>query len=113
MKGTIEVPEEGLKLITIVGFVNGNPIWREVGRLIVNSKGNPKVLLDRTFNLAGPVIDDSSIYINCSVKEFSKEEIDRRAIRKRDHRLKPADYPDTKATSPSAGWDDMDDDIPF
>ena len=105
--GTIEVPEEGMKLVTIVGYVEGNPIWREMGRLVVNRNGNPQVLIERTFNPAGPVIDDSSHYLSCAVKNFSQEELDRKFLRnktKQQHKQTPKHSPN---------FNDMDDDIPF
>lgn len=109
MRGTIDVPEEGLKIIAVAGYINGNPIWKELGRLVINKNSNPTVLIDRTFNPAGTVVDDPSIYLTCPVKPFSKEELDRKAGYKRESRNDQR----KRQSNHSSNFNDMDDDIPF
>ena len=108
MKGVIEIPEDGMKVVTIVGYVNGSPIWRDVGRLVITTSGKPSVLIDRTFNPAGPVIDSDSMYLMCPVRHFTEEEIQVKSKWKKGNSSAPLP-PSGKYSS----FDDMDDDIPF
>lgn len=105
---TIDIPKEGLKLVAILGYVEDKPIWRQVGKLIVNRKGNPQVILDLTVNINGAKTEEDSPYLQCAVKEFSPEEAEKQRGYNRNKTV-------SKKRSPSisSSFSDMDDDIPF
>ena len=115
---TLEVPNEGLKLICISGyFPNGDPIWKQAGVVIVNKSGKVNIIIDKTFNPAGVVGDNGKTGIMLTAVPYSVEELKTRAIKKREEfvptlipkpEIKP--YKDYKSSS---NFDDMDDDIPF
>lgn len=102
---SVNIPHEGLKIVCIIGFYEGNPIWRQVGKLSISKKtGLPVVMLDNTFSAAGvhrSVQTSGSALLTCS--PFSEEEL----AKKNSYSKKPEPPPPL----PKPSWDD--DDIPF
>jgi hypothetical protein len=100
---TTQVPKEGLKVIAIVGYIEGKPIWREVGMIKPTSTGNLQIHLLRYFNPAGCPEEEDGIHVRLQCREYSPEELD-----------KKQSYSKTKPKpKPQSNFDDMDDDIPF
>ena len=119
---TLEVPNEGLKLVCISGyFPNGDPIWRQAGVVIVNKNGKVNIIVDKTFNPAGVVGDDEKSGVMLTAVPYSAEELRRKGDFNKAVPLSPSFVP-TLTPKPeikpykeakSSSWNDMDDDIPF
>lgn len=113
---TLEVPNEGLKLVCISGyFPSGDPIWKQAGVVIVNKSGKVNIIIDKIFNPAGVVGDNDKTGVMLSAVPYSVEELKTKVIKKREAFVptltpKPVikPYNETKRN-----FDDMDDDIPF
>jgi hypothetical protein len=100
-----DIPQEGLKLVAIVGYVNQTPVWREVGILKTTKRGGMCVYLQRCFNPAAVCDGDpQSLYANLHAKAFSQEELER----KQGKQQNPSKYPKS-----NSNFHDMEDDIPF
>lgn len=113
---TIEIPPEGLKLVGITGYIEGNAIWKEFGILRLTAKGQIALYVDRTFCAAGlynreATSPKSTMYL----KPFSQDEIDRKNSFKQTSPIqnKSQQHLPMQRHSGSSGFNDMDDDIPF
>ena len=106
------IPSEGLKLVCIVGMFNGNPVWRQIGRLVMAKSGKPLIMLDRTFNPAGVYVeDDKSASCLINAVPFSAEDLAKTASYKA---AKESSYREpNRMQRPTQGFTDFEDDIPF
>jgi hypothetical protein len=102
---TITIPPEGFKIVCIIGMYEGNPIWRQVGKLTVaKQSGMPVVMIDTTFAAAGvhrKEQQSGSALLTCVT--FSDEELEKKASYKQ--KQKPASLQQRVFND--------DDDIPF
>jgi hypothetical protein len=103
---TTQVPKEGLKVIAIIGYIEGKPIWREVGMLKPTSTGNLQIHLLRYFNPAGVPDEEDGIHVRLQCREFSSEELDKKNSYKTTNKHE-------KQNKPPKKYDDFEDDIPF
>lgn len=67
------IPDEGMRLICKTGEIDGKPIWKDVGKINVNARGNIVVYLDRSFNPAGVLQDCSEPTATLYAKEITVE----------------------------------------
>lgn len=107
-----QIPKEGLKLVCIAGYFNGNPIWRTVGQLKLSSAHKHMVILDKTFNPAGVVSETDSATVVLNAVPFSEEELQRKKAYSNGTQP-PSRYKEKTNSKPSSNLDDMEDDIPF
>lgn len=109
---TLQVPEEGLKLLCIAGKTSeGNPVWKEVGKISATKNGKAVVLLDCTFNPAGVHKEDrDSANALLTVVPYSQEELQRRRDWNKEHK---EHYQSKKQGGYRTASPDWEDDIPF
>jgi len=106
---------------------DGSAIWKKAGVLIETDYGKQVILLDRSFNPAGVMVDNPASSA-CLLNLFDQQSEEEREVHYRQYKERqkvrdtsaPSPTKPTKAPSPTkpaksvkGHFRDMDDDIPF